>query len=146
MGVLDQLEGSIVGLDTAPLIYFIERHPTFHAVVKPFFVALTEEKFSIVTSTVTLVETLTHPLRLKKPDLAQRYQEILLNAENLTTLAVSPAIAIKAAEIRADYNLRTPDAIQLATAVIANAAFFLTNDRTLQKFPDVQVIVLDDLR
>ncbi|MFQ5420240.1 MAG: type II toxin-antitoxin system VapC family toxin [Anaerolineae bacterium] len=146
MGVLDQLEGSIVGLDTAPLIYFIERHPTFHAVVKPFFVALTEEKFSIVTSTVTLVETLTHPLRLKKPDLAQRYQEILLNAENLTTLAVSPASAIKAAEIRADYNLRTPDAIQLATAVIANAAFFLTNDRTLQKFPDVQVIVLDDLR
>ncbi len=111
MGILDQLKGSIVGLDTAPLIDFIERHETFRALVRPFFVALIERKFSIVTSTVTLVETLTHPLHLQKPDLARRYQEILLNVENLTTLAVSLAIAAKAAEIRAGFNLRIPDAI-----------------------------------
>jgi predicted nucleic acid-binding protein len=145
MGLLDNIKGQVVALDTAPLIYFIERHPTYHPVVRPLFAALAKGQFTAVTSTITLVETLVQPLRTQQPDLAQRYQEILLRAKNLTTYDMSPAIAIKAAGIRAEFNFRTPDAIQLATAVHAGANFFLTNDRAFQKYPHLQIILVDSL-
>ena len=40
------------------------------------------------------------------------------------------------------YNLKTPDAIHLATALDFNAEQFITNDKTLQKVTDINVIVL----
>lgn len=145
MGFLADVQGQIVGLDTAPLIYFIEQHPTYHSVLKPIFAALSVGQFTAVTATITIVETLVHPLRTNHPTLAQSYQQILLNAQHLTCYDLSPAIATKSAEIRAQYNFRTPDAIQLATAVAAGATFFLTNDRALQRFPLLQVVLVDNL-
>jgi predicted nucleic acid-binding protein len=114
-------------------------------VLRPIFSALTIGQFSAVTATITLIETLVHPLRSNRPDLAQTYQDILLNAQHLTCYNLSPAISLKAAEIRAQFNFRTPDALQLATAVQANATFFLTNDRQLQRFSQLQVILVDSL-
>ncbi|MCZ7673781.1 MAG: PIN domain-containing protein [Chloroflexi bacterium] len=145
MGVLEELVGTAVGLDTTPLIYFIEKNPTYHPLVRPFFVALAEGQFTVVTSTITLVETLVHPIRTNHHEIAQRYREILLNTTGLTMYDISPDIAQKAAQIRANHNIRTPDAIQLATAVQGGATFFLTNDLALRKFPDIKVIVVDDL-
>ncbi len=145
MGFLADIQGSVVGLDTAPLIYFIEKHATYHPLLRPFFVTLADGNCSVVTSTITLVETLVHPIRTNHMELAQRYQEILLNAPHIMTYDISPVIAQKAAEIRANYGIRTPDAIQLATAVNAGATFFLTNDHALQKYPHLTVILVDDL-
>lgn len=145
MGFLDDIQEQIVGLDTAPLIYFIEKHPTYHPRLRPFFVALADGQFMVATSTITIVETLVQPLRVEQLDLARRYQEILLNAPYVTTYDLSPVIAQRAAKIRAGYQFRTPDAIQLATAVHAGAAFFLTNDRTLHKFSELKVILVEDL-
>jgi hypothetical protein len=34
---IEALRGSTVGLDTGPLIYYIEEHPGFLAKIKPFF-------------------------------------------------------------------------------------------------------------
>jgi len=42
-----------VALDTAPLIYFIEKHPVFGPRVRPVFAALASGEISAVTSTVT---------------------------------------------------------------------------------------------
>jgi hypothetical protein len=36
---VNALQGSVVGLDTAPLIYFIEENPTYVKIVDPFFEA-----------------------------------------------------------------------------------------------------------
>lgn len=145
MGYLDDLKGAVVGLDTAPLIYFIEKNPAFHFLIRPFFNDLANGEFTAVTSTITLVETLVHPIRTNHKVIARQYREILLNTPHLITLDVSPDIAQRAAEIRATYDLRTPDAIQLATAIQAGAAYFLTNDRSLRKFAEINILVVDDL-
>ncbi|MEW6772258.1 MAG: PIN domain-containing protein, partial [Bacillota bacterium] len=110
MGWIENLRGEKVGLDTAPFIYFIEENQTYLPVIRPFFEALDRGSFSGITSAVTLLEVLVQPFRLNDEDTAQRYREILLNARNLKTMAVSPEIAEKAAKLRATYNLRTPDA------------------------------------
>ncbi len=145
MGILTDMQGEIIALDTAPLIYFIEKHATYHPLLRPFFIGLADEQYTAVTSTITLVETLVHPMRSKHTKLAEQYRKILLNSPHITTYDLSPEIAEISAQIRADYKIRTPDAIQLATAVHANAAFFLTNDHALRKYPHLKVLVVNDL-
>ncbi|PXF57070.1 MAG: hypothetical protein C4B59_15900 [Candidatus Methanogaster sp.] len=61
-------------------------------------------------------------------------------------MPLSCAIAEEAARLRARYNVRTPDAIQMATAIRAGASFFLTNDSHLPTIPELRVLVLDELK
>ena len=141
-----QLQGKVVGLDTAPLIYFMEQNPNYLEMMRLFFRAFDRGDFRMVTSTVTLVEVLVHPLRQGNTILAQQYREILLNQESLTVVELTPDIAETAAQLRASYNLRSPDSIQMATAIREGASFFLTNDARLPSLPGLTVLVLDNLR
>lgn len=142
---LDQLEGQVVGLDTAPLIYFVEENPKYLSVVGTFFESIASGKFRVVTSAVTLLEVLVHPYRKNDEPLAARYRDILLNSEGLTTLTLNNETAERAAMLRAQYNLRTPDAMQIATAITQGATFFLTNDSNLPALTELKVLVLDEL-
>lgn len=128
---LNRLRGQIVGLDSAPLIYFVEANPTYSDRTDAFFEAMAQREFEVVTSTITLVEVLVYPLRANDEVLTQRYRQILYNQVNLSMVEITPVIAEAAARLRATYNLRTPDALQLATAIARGASFFLTNDERL---------------
>ncbi|WP_414529785.1 type II toxin-antitoxin system VapC family toxin [Nodularia chucula] len=142
---LIELHGKVVGLDTAPLIYFIEENPNYLEVANALFEAIFRGEFSVVTSVITISEVLVHPLRQGNVILAQQYHDILFNSQGLTTIEVSPIIAENAAQLRADHNLRTPDAIQMATAIHGGASFFLTNDARLPSLPGLTVLVLNQL-
>jgi predicted nucleic acid-binding protein len=145
MGWIRSLYGTEVGLDTAPLIYFVERQPKYLPLVYPFFEAVQREDIEVVTSTLTLTEVLVHPYKDGDRRLAEQYSLILLNSSNLTTVPVSPEIAKEAARLRAAHGFKTPDSIQLATARLANATAFLTNDGRLDTIPGLEVIRLDDV-
>ncbi|WP_232317124.1 type II toxin-antitoxin system VapC family toxin [Anabaena sp. CA = ATCC 33047] len=121
---LVQLQNQVVGLDTAPLIYFIEENPNYLDVIDAFFEAMFRCEFTVVTSVLTITEVLVYPLRQGNTRLAQQYRDILFNSQGLTTIEVFPDIAETAAQLRANYNLRTPDAIQMATAIRGGASFF----------------------
>lgn len=142
---LMQLQGQVVGLDTAPLIYLIEQNEAYLEIVRAFFQAMSRGEFQVVTSTLTLTEVLVHPLRSGNVELAEQYRDIILDQENLVTVPVSVEIAEVAAQLRAVQNLQTPDAIQIATALQGGATFFLTNDARLVAIPDLEVLVLDTL-
>lgn len=135
----------MIGLDTAPLIYFIEQNVTYLELVRAFFQAMSRGDFQVVTSTLTLTEVLVHPLRAGNIELAGQYHDILFAQENLITLPVSPTIAEAAAQLRATQNLRTPDAIQLATAMQGGATAFLTNDARLTTISNLEILVLEQL-
>jgi hypothetical protein len=66
------LHGAVVGLDTAPLIYFIEENRAYLPLVRPFFEAVDQGEFRIATSTLTLTEVLVHPMRKGDHQLAVR--------------------------------------------------------------------------
>ncbi|MGV8074945.1 MAG: type II toxin-antitoxin system VapC family toxin [Syntrophobacteraceae bacterium] len=142
---INALKGKTVGLDTAPLIYFIEEHPAYIETVRLFFEAMDSGSFLVVTSTVTLLEVLVHPLRSNNIKLAEEYRDILLNSR-LMTLEVSNAIAEKAAQLRAAHNIRTPDAIQISAALDAGATHFFTNDIRLPDIPTIRIFSLDSLQ
>jgi predicted nucleic acid-binding protein len=142
---LSSLSGQTVGLDTAPLIYFIEKHAVYLPLVGPFFEAVERGEVQVVTSMLTLTEVLVHPYRRGDYDLAREYADILLQARNVRTLPVSSEIAAEAARLRALHGIRTPDAIQLATAQEGHAKVFLTNDDNLGKATALRVLVLKRL-
>jgi predicted nucleic acid-binding protein len=54
-------------------------------------------------------------------------------------------MAERAAELRARYRIKLPDAIQLAAAISEGWEAFLTNDRRLAQVVEIRVLVLDDL-
>lgn len=141
---INVLRGKTVGLDTAPLIYFIEENPAYIEIVRFFFEAMDRGDFIVVTSTVTLLEVLVHPLRSNDRELATEYRDILLNSR-LMTLEVSNAIAEQAAQLRATHNIRTPDAIQISAALNAGATHFFTNDIRLPEIPSLQILSIDAL-
>ena len=87
------LKGKTVGLDTAPLIYFIEEHPIYLPIVRPFFQAVEDGDIAVVTSMVTLLEVLVQPLRRGDARLAARYREILLSADGLAAKPLNQEIA-----------------------------------------------------
>lgn len=142
---LRSLSGQTVGLDTASLIYFIEKHPLYFPLVEAFFHAVARGDVQAVASTLTRTEVLVHPYRYGDRALAQKYSDILLRARNVRTLPVSPEIAANAARLRASYGLRTPDAIQLTTALEAQASASLTNDEGIEKPGVLRAIVLKRL-
>jgi predicted nucleic acid-binding protein len=132
-------------IETAPFIYFVERHPTYADRMRAVFKLLDDGLFAGVTSTVTLTEVLMKPIRASDKALEKAYRELLLNTRNMEIEPISVAIAEKAAELRASYNLRTPDALQLATGILSSCQGFLTNDKKLQRVAGIVVLVLDDL-
>jgi predicted nucleic acid-binding protein len=140
-----KLHGTTVGLDTAPLIYFIERHPKYLPFVYPFFESVQRGEIRVVTSTLTLTEVLVHPYKRSDRQLAEQYSALLLSARNVSTLSVTPEIAQEAARLRAMFGFKTPDSIQLATARVARATAFLSNDSALRPIPGVELILLDQL-
>jgi len=145
MGWLENLTGQLIALDTAPLIYFLEEHPTYLPLVAPVFEKLDAGEIRMVTSVITLTEVLVKPLRSNETDLAEEYKNILLNVEGLTTVAVSFAIAEQAAQLRSQYSLRTPDAIQIATALQCGATAWLTNDVRWPGLPNLSLLILDEI-
>ena len=143
MGLIKQLYGKKIFLDTAPLIYFMEEENSFMSLLNDLFFPSNNCKF--ITSVITLSEVLVVPLREGKTQLAEQYKEILTMSENINILDINIAIARETAKIRADYSIKTPDAMQLATAKYSGVDYFLTNDLRLKSFKDLNVITLSDL-
>ena len=137
--------GMTVALDTAPLIYFIEKRAEYFDRLVSFFSRAVESRIRLVTSMVTYIEVLTLPERLGRHDLAAQYRMFLSNSEQLSIYPLDIQVADQAVQYRARLGLKTPDAIQLATARVCRADVFLTNDRSLQACGDVPVLLVSEL-
>ena len=146
MGLIQKLTDNVVFFDTAPLIYYIEENRNYIKLLDKLFEANNNGKFLFQTSVITLIEVLIYPMRENQMQLAQKYQDILRHTSTIDLLDVNTDAAISAAKYRAAYGLRTPDAIQMATAVDSGANFFLTNDLKLKKVTEIEVLVLEDMK
>jgi predicted nucleic acid-binding protein len=145
MGSLAALRGKLIAVDTSPFIYFIEQHPGYIERVRPFFSAVDNGEISVITSTITLTEVLVVPLRKDDAWMLDQYTQILLRSRNVSTIEVSHEIAAEAARIRSRYKFKTPDALQLATAVVGGADAFLTNDAMFARVAPLEILFVDDL-
>lgn len=130
-------QGATVMVDTAPFIYLLESHPTFADRFVGLFEAAAAGDLTIALSTVTLAEVLTGPFKAGQTALAKRFEKALLQYD---VHPVSVPIASLAAQLRAQYRLKLPDAIQLATALDIGAAAFVTHDRDFSQVTGLSIL------
>lgn len=146
MKIADALKDvSRLSVETAPFIYYVERYPAYVDKMRVVFLALEAGQFEVVTSTVTLTEVLTKPLRAGDSVLVKMYREMLQTTRNVILEPVSAVVAERAADLRARYNLKTPDALQVAVALQTGCDAFLSNDSGLKRVTDIRVLLLDEL-
>ena len=132
-------------LEDGYLLYYIEENHKYLQFLEKLFSENSKEKFLFQTSVITLIEVLIYPMRQKEYQLVKKYQNILCNSPTIDIFEINAEIAINAAQYRARYGLKTPDSIQVATAVNANADFFLTNDIKLKSIKEIEILILDEI-
>ena len=127
-----------VYLDSAPSIYSVKQVPQYAGWVEA---QLSAQNVIQVTSDLVQMECRVKPLREGDNQRLKDLDDYFAGAvAEIVTL--SRDVIDKATEIRAQYNFKTPDAIQLAAAMISNCDLFLTNDQRLDRFTEITLQVV----
>ncbi len=146
MGQLSStIRGKVVAVDSALLIYYLEDHPDYSPVADEISETIRQKNASALTSVVSLLEVLVLPLRRGRKDLADQYRRFLLHTRGVSIVSVDEQVCEIAARLRAKYAwLRTPDAVQVATALAQGAEVIVTNDEHWRQFTELPVLILKD--
>lgn len=146
MRISDALDGiQRLRVETAPYIYYVENHPIYAEKVDAILQFVEAMAIEIRTSVITLTETLMKPIQVSDQSLIDTYHELLTETDYIQLISVTPDLAAKAAHLRARYNLRTPDALHVASAIESGCNAFLTNDLGLKRVTELRMLVLDEL-
>ena len=135
---------SSVFLDTSSFIYFVEHHPRYSYFCETLFDRVEAGKTRATTSTLTLLEVLVQPYRQKNEELIMKFYALLTSYPHLTWVSMTLNVADRAAKLRAEHRLKTPDSIQAASAISCGATGFICNDRIFRKVKEFESLIIND--
>jgi len=128
-------------IDTAPFIYLCEASDGKEIVVKDRLSEWLDDGAELLSSVLTLTELLVHPKRNKDFLLAARYKNMLRKLLGEPLNVIDQDTAELAADLRGKYTLKTPDSLQVSSAIINGCSHFYTNDKRLLKISEIEVVV-----
>ncbi len=143
MGAMTLPASGLVYVDTMTLIYTVERYPTYFPLLDPLWQAAQTGAIEIVSSELTLMETLVGPLKSGDAALERAFETALLGTA-MRLLPITQPILREAASLRATTRLRTPDALHAATARQVGCVLFVTNDVGFRGVAGLPLAILDD--
>lgn len=131
-------------VDTAPFIYFFEGNSDLSVKSRDLFLKLINEKCEIYTSYITEIEMKILPTRNRQTKkliaMDTFIEEFGIDRLNLGTREYKTAL-----EIRAYYPfIKLIDAFQLAIALNSQCNYFVTNDKDLKRYDQINVILIED--
>lgn len=130
-------------LDSMIFIYQLSDNPKFAPLTHVVFELLQERKIQAVTSTITVTEVFVQPEKEKNQFIISEYEKVFQHLPNLEIISIDWQLARLASRLRALYpKLRTPDALQISTALLKDYPAFLTNDEKLKNVDLLKVITL----
>jgi predicted nucleic acid-binding protein len=135
----------VLAADTMIFIYHLQDHPRYVSATQVILDSWEAGSHQGVTSIISLAEVLVKPLRDGNNVAAEDYRRLLTTFPNLRLYDVNRGIAEAAARFRAVHGQPMPDMIQVATAIIAGATGFITNDPAFKRIEDVEILILDDV-
>lgn len=116
----------IIYLDSSIVIYLVERHPVFAPQIERALASATGGV--LATSPLVRLEVLVKPIQDGREDLVALYRQFLAASRSLS---ITDATFAQALELRVRHRLKTPDALHLAVAQLAECDQFWTNDNRL---------------
>jgi len=96
---------------------------------------------SLTTSRLARLECRSNLLRAGDTATLAQF-DVFFSGVEISLIEVTASVVELATEIRAKYNLKTPDALHYASAMEADANVFLTGDRVFARCSDVAVEIL----
>lgn len=138
----EQITKGSVYLDTSVYIYFFEDNKIFADRVDALFERIIKLKLPILASVLIKAELLVKPLQKKNVSLVDKYSNLTSYFPNLNLVDVNSMVAVRAAELRAEFGIGMADAIHLASAILSGAKTFVTADKKLKGVGGIDVIVL----
>jgi len=137
---------SRIALDTSVFIYHLEANARYVPFTGRVFAWLEHPDSRAVTSTIIMTELLVGPYRVSDQRRVDAFYGLLSTFPNLDWIAPDLEIADLAARLRADHRLKTPDALQAATAAQSGASGMITNDPAFDRVAGFETLVLERLR
>lgn len=115
----------LIYVDACLLIYTFEQHPAHGAAVRA---RLASAAGQLAISPLVQLECLVGPMKQGHLVLQRYYEE---GQRQMVNLPLPEAVFIQAAELRARFGLKTPDAIHLAASQYHRCSSLWTNDDRL---------------
>ena len=134
-----------IALDTSVFIYQVESNLRYIEFIRPIFSWIEQPGHSAVTSTITMTELLVQPYQNREQQRVDEFYSVLATYPNLEWIAPDLNIADLAAQFRAEYRMRTPDAVQAATAARSQATGLVSNDPIFRRVDAFETLLLDSL-
>ncbi len=129
-------------LDTSPFMYYLENNELYYFAMQKFWKEYGNCDY--ITSAVTVTEYLTYPYQQDNLELIKAFYAFI-DGMDIEIKNIDKAIAEKAAKIRAEYRFfKTMDALQLAAACMFRCDLFLTNDKQLKQFKEIECIIIEE--
>ena len=145
MGSLTLPSSGPVYADAQIFIYSVEKHPTYAPALRPLWEAVARGDLEVVSSELTLLETLIGPLKRGDVALEADYENFYLSPGVRLLPITLPVLRVGAGHRATLSRLRTPDALHAAAAGDCGCTLFLTNDVIFRRIPGLPVVILDDV-
>lgn len=137
LGAAALVDGALVLIDSAPIIYVLEDHPTLARRFQPIFDRHARGEIAFAVTAITIAEVLAGPLSIGDEPLVERYRAVL---ESWYVVDLSKEIAESAARLRVKLKLKLADAVQAASALAVNADALVTHDRDFSRLKALRVL------
>lgn len=132
-----------VFIDTAPFIYLLDDDPRYGPAAMRAFQELLDSGTELVSSVLTCQEYLIAPYRTGNREKEAAFLSFLADC-GVALCVIDEETAKKAARIRAEYRgFKSMDALQLAAACQSGCGLFLTNDKQLLQFREMECRTLE---
>lgn len=131
-------------LDACAIIYQVEAVAPYQARLAALLAALrrSEPGLVLVASRLSRIECRSKPLHERHAELLGRY-DAFLGADGLLIVEITADVVDLATAIRAEFRLKTPDAIQAASALTLGAGtVFVTSDPIFERVHGLDVRLL----
>jgi len=140
MGLRVALRGKRVYFDAMVFIYLVEGFAQLGRALDEIRDSLESGEAEAVTSELTLCETLVRPFAANNAALVTRYRQFIEASGAFALLPATRETYVRASLYRAQFGLKTPDAIHMASAVGAQCQVFLSNDAAIRAPREIRVV------
>lgn len=131
-------------LDACIIIYWVEAALPYYSTLISKLESISSQYpiHTITVSRLSILECLVKPLRNKEAKIVKVYQQFF-ESPDLSIIEIDHKVIELATLLRAEHNLRTPDAIQAASCLSTESQhLFLTNDKRLTSVNHLNIFQL----
>lgn len=121
-----------IALDTNIFICALNIKDLRHKICLNILEQIDQKNISAFIFTMVLEEFFTKIYKLNKQGI-DYFLDFFVMKGKVMVVDINKDVALKAAKIRAQFNLKAPDALHLASALESGARIFITTDRKLPR-------------